>query len=582
MDISKEVLRDFSRRTFLKAATTGTAAGVAATGMQGRAFASASAPLARQEQFLLDRITFGRSPELVAQMRTRGYTGFLNWQLQLPGEDPIDDSQLFDPPDPSAVPPFPGGAAHLENPEAAHAWGLSPYEVLTDGAYPTTPGGLTYAFPGGKMWGHGPQLLTRGAWLGKHQLRWVMTDFLQNVHNTYILQPYQFLFWAPFLKDVIYQNALGSYPALVKASGQGASMLWYLGQPDSDKNNPNENYAREAMELHTIGAQSYVIGQARYETFVESDIAQVAKILTGWDMVGWHILDGGETLTTALGDFRYDPLAHADGVKTVSNTGPLPALGPKDYPGSQGPGQAEGEELLQDLCAHPLCALFLSKRLIQWFIGDDYQARFYEPWVRTAVAFFLSGGDLKATLQELFDQTYFDQICPPGTSFDKVRRPANKVQGLLHALDASFDYAAPGSGDWYYQQVVMGQINGYWAAPNGYQPENEKWIGTLQPVVRFYFDAVWGGTGFTDPSTGQLVDGNGLRIADTTLDAIFPAAAPLGEYAALAAQRLLGGCISGAERDQITQILNQTTLPGDKRRWALFYVLVSPSCQFLC
>jgi hypothetical protein len=565
MHVSEHVMRDFSRRVFLKFASAGAATAAAATAVGSRAFANPPPPPGKKEQFLLDRITFGRNPEMVNEINTRGYTGFLNWQLQLPGETPIDDSMLFAPPNP----PFPGGAAYLDNHDASLAWGLTPYQIIANPLYP---------YPGSKMWGHGPQLLMRGGWFGKHQLRWVMTDFLQNVHNTHILQNYGYAFWAPFLKNVIYENALGNYSTLVKKSGQGSSMLWYLGQPDSNATNPNQNYGRELMELHTIGVKTYTIGQTRYETFVEADVAEVAKILTGWDMVGWHILDGTESLTQALGDFRWTAALHAGGTKTVSNLGPPPAFAPKSYPGAFGAGQAEGEELMVDLCAHPLTSLHISKRLVQWFIGDDYQGAFYDAWLRTSVAFYLSGGDLKQTIKELFNETYIDQILPPTGSFNKVRRPANKVLNFIRGLEAHIDYSAEGS--WFLQQGLMGQINGYWAAPNGYQPENAKWIGTMQPMVRFYFDALWGGTGFVDPSTGLAVTGNGLRVDDAVLATIFPNTAPLSSYAQLAADRLVGGFISAAELSVITTTLTTTPLLGDKRRWALFYVHVSPSYQY--
>lgn len=577
MNHPPERRRGFSRRTFLKSTSTGAAVAAATTAVGSKAFASSLSP---KEQFLLDRITFGRSEAMAAEIQARGYTGFLNWQLQLPGEDAIDDSRLFDPPAPGEDPPFPGGAAYLENPEAVHPWGLTPYQLLGDTAYPTEPSGLSYPFPGAKLWAYGPQLLVRGAEFGQHQLRWVMTDFLQNVHNTYTLQPYQYLFWTPFLKEVIYENALGTYSDLVRASGQGASMLWYLGQPDSDQLDPNENYGRELLELHTIGVKTYIIGNSRYETFKEQDIAEVAKILTGWDMVGWHILDGTEYLTQALGDFRYTAAQHSPGNKTVSNTGP--GQTPKTYPGSLGEGLAEGEELVLDLCAHPLCALFISKRLIQWFIGDDYQGEFYQAWVRTAVAFALSGGSLKETIRELFNETYFDQICPPGSRNVKFRRPLNKVVAFKRGLDAYIDYSSPKVNEWFLQQYLMGQINGFWPAPNGYQPQNGKWLGTVQPTIQFYFDSIWGGTGLVDPSTGQVVPGNGFKVDDTTLDEIFPPGTPVAEYSKLAAERLMGDCLPVAEQDAITAILNSTTLPGDKRRWALFYVLASPAYQFFC
>lgn len=595
MQVPKEVLQDFNRRVFLKAASTGAATAAAATGLGSKAFGTPNGSLGVKEQFLLDRITFGRNAEMVQEIQTRGYTGFLNWQLQLPGEDEIDDSRLFESPKPDETPPFPGGPAYLENPIAVRPWELTPYEIAFDEFDPAPlPPGTTLTYPapgGGPMSGHGPQLLTRGGWFGKHQLRWVMTDFLQNVHNTYILQPYQYLFWSKTLKEVTYEHALGSYAKLVFESSKSSSMAWYLGQPDSDADAPNENYGRELAELHTMGVDDVLIDPTTFVTFQEGDISEIAKILTGWDMVGWDDLLNFQLPPSNLGDFTFDNSIHATGDKTVSNTGPSPNFGPKTYPIDGNPasaGMAEGMQLIADLCLHPLTALFISKRLVQWFIGDDYQGLFYEVWLRTAVRFYSSHGNLQATVQELFNETFFDQICPPGRRYNKVRRPANKVLNLIRALEAHIDYDAEADKGWYFQQILMGQINGYWAAPNGYQPENDKWIGTMQPVIKFYFDTIWGGEGIVDPGTQQVVKGNRLRVDDSVLDDIFPAGTHITDYARLASERLMGGCVQQGEIDAITTSLINTTQgsnpthPGDPRRWALFFVLVSPSYQYFC
>ena len=325
-----------------------------------------------------------------------------------------------------------------------------------------------------------------------------------------------------------------------------------------------------------MGVESHDIGPTHFETFEEADIAEVARILTGWDMHGWY------SLSPLMGDFQFDPTKHAGGNKTVSNTGP--GRTPKVYPGALGPGQAEGEELILDLCSHQLTALFISRRLIQWFIGDDYKGQFYDPWVRTAVAFYLNNGDIKATLRTLFNETFFDQICPPGTRNHKVRRPINKVLAFKRSLNASIDYASPKSNEWYTQQYNMGQVNGAWPAPNGYQPQNEKWLGTMQPTVQFYFDSIFGGTGLINPTTSAEAD-NGFRIDETLIDdsmgSIFAGSPPLEGYAGLAAQHVLGDSMPTQEVDAITSILQTTPLPGDLRRWALFYVFASPTYQFL-
>ena len=441
---------------------------------------------------------------------------------------------------------------------------------------------------GGRIISDAPQLVVRGGWFSEHQLRWVMTEFFQNVHNTYLLQPQQQFFWVAFLRDAIYEHALGNYGDMLKASGQGGSMLLYLGQPDSNATNPNENYGRELLELHSQGVKPYSIAGLNFPSFAEADIAEVAKILTGWDMVGWNIATGGEPFTPELGDFRYTDSLHTPGNKVVSNTGPngVPKNYPSDPANPNTVGLGEGEELMTDLVAHPLTALHMSRRLVQWFLGDDYENQFRQVWIRTAVAFNTTGGDIKATIAEMFDENHIDQLCPAGVTHSKVRFPVKKVVGFQRALEVTIEDEAtnPNFNLWYLQMFAMGQVPGAWPAPNGYQPQNEKWIGSLQPMVQFYYDSLFGGTSIPNPPD------NGFRVADTTLDTIF-GSAPLGDFAMIANDYLFGGCMPAAEEAAVQTILLNANasmdLPGAgdlglMRRWALFFVLASPSYQYLC
>ncbi len=591
-----------SRRNFLKSTSGGAAAAMAASATSS--IASARSSLTTQEQFLLDRITFGRSEEMVAEIQARGYQGFLDWQLQMPGTDPIDDSQLFV----SGLPLLsgPDGPDKLALQEVIHPWSLDVFGCFFDQVYPhdipTSPNNpFSYPMPdGGPMKVHAPLTLQMGGQYGQHQLRWVMTDFLQNVHNTLLAAPASHGFWLPFVRDVIYSNALGNYANLVKFSAQGGSMMLYLGQPNSSADDPNENYARELAELHTVGVNDVELpdyGLPLLSTFKESDILAFSRILTGWSIDSWGAPESG-TLTVNIGDFEYldgehyyqdpnSPPSQCD--KLVSMTGGLPTFGDKCYNFPQPTGQMEGESLIYDLATHPLCALHISQRLVQWFIGDEYDdpQRFRNVWFRTALAFYSTSGDIKATIRELFNPAFFDEICPPGTKENKVRRPVNKTLAFQRALQTTVDYSSPKPHRWIGQQLVMGQVGGFWPAPNGYQPENEKWTSTMLPTIQFYFDSIFGGT-----AEAALLgaEDNGLRIDDAYLDTVFASPAT-GTLAEKANQWLTGGCLESSEVTAVNNALSTIpnhvlpTQPGYLsylRRWALFYTLVSPGYQYLC
>lgn len=581
------VQQPFSRRSFLKSTSAGAAAAAAAASASPLARAN-QASLSKEEQFLIDRITFGRSETMVTEMQARGYEGFLEWQLGL--SDDTDANLFVD-----GIPALTGTDSFAKSAveEIIHPWSLNPKQTFFDMTYPAAePPGTVFTYPppaGTAMGTYGPMSLQMGGRYGLHQLRWVMTDFLQNVHNTLLNAPLSYVFWVPFVRDVIYANALGNYPELVKQSGMGGSMMLYLGQPNSNKDFPNENYARELAELHTVGVKEFDLSDysiPAISTFQESDILAFSRILTGWSIKGWNFATTG-VLPDDLGEFAYNDEDHyyqdpaTSGTqcdKEVSMTGGLPDFGAKCYDVPEPLGVREGTALISDLANHPLCALHLSRRLVQWFIGDDYEGTFRNVWYRTAMAYYFSGGDLKATIRELFNYAYISELCPAGSQENKVRRPQNKVQAFQRALDTSVDYTAPKPNRWLQQQLVMGQVNGHWPAPNGYQPENDKWTSTMLPTIQFYFDSIFGGT--ADAALLGAED-NALRIDDIYLDTVFPTGTSytLGQQAN---EWLTGGCLLPDEVLAVDAALSTTGPIGDLRRWALFFTLVTPGYQYLC
>lgn len=547
MTIRDRAAETLTRRHFLKYTSAG-AATAAATASVASA-APTPIPLNAREQFLLDRLTFGRTPAMAAEMRTRGYKGFLKWQLQLPGENPIDDSGLFALPDTGTG--FPGGPVYLENPGPAELWGLSVAEILSHPTYGPFPTGANTTI------GQSPQIIILGGHHAEHQARWVMTDFMQNVHNTYIRQPLQYLSWAPMLHDVIHEHALGSYPTLTEASAKSAGMMNYLGQFLSDKDHPNENYARELMELYTVGVKNHL----GIRTFMESDVAEAAKILTGWD---WKT-----ALTSELGDFKFTSSKHTPGDKFISLVkDPVSGTPPKAYPGPLGTaGVAEGEDFIRDLCAHPLCALHITYRMIQWFLGDDVEHTYYKAWIRAATRFFLTGGDVKLTLLELFDEGHFHEIYPG--RFEKVRRPLNLTIALKRSLQATIDLNAPSPFEWLVQDLTMGQVPGAWPAPNGYQPQNAKWTQSMRARLDFLNDVFFGD--------------NGLDIDDAYLATLLPSSAHISQWPELANQHVFGGCLTPSDVAGISAQLGQSMgSDAQRRRETFFLTFAAPSYQFLC
>src|SRR5207249_3493501 len=180
--------------------------------------------------------------------------------------------------------------------------------------------------------------------------------------------------------------ALGRFKDVLRATAQSPAMLFYLDNwlsagpnsvagrlaPNNRRGKANENYARELMELHTLGVDG---------GYTQRDVQEVARCFTGWTIKQhwWR------------GHFDYDAGIHDPGEKQV--------LGHR-IRGRQGAdGEREGEEVLDLLVAHPSTARYVSRKFCRRFIADDPPPSAVAP---VAIAFQRSGGDVAETLRALF------------------------------------------------------------------------------------------------------------------------------------------------------------------------------------
>lgn len=168
-------------------------------------------------------------------------------------------------------------------------------------------------------------------------------------------------------RETIRNHALGQFGDLLKASAQSAAMLGYLDNAANRKGVPNENYARELMELHTLGIN---------EGYSQRDVKEVARCLTGWTSERrWH-----------RGRFHFDAATHDEGAKRVLGV-TIPADG----------GVTDGERVLDILAAHPATARHVSRKLCVHFLGDAPAS-----WVnRLSQIYLTTNGDIAALLRPL-------------------------------------------------------------------------------------------------------------------------------------------------------------------------------------
>lgn len=292
----------------------------------------------------------------------------------------------------------------------------------------------------------------------KWQLRERMVDFWTNHFNIYGRKGLAAYRKTTDDVDVIRRHALGTYPALLRASAHSAAMLAYLDNRQNIRGAANENYARELMELHTLGVHG---------GYTQQDVQEVARCFTGWTVEDRFLRHAGA--------FRFDDERHDHGPKTV--------LG-HEIPG--GRGIEDGEQVLTILVEHPACARFIATKLCRYFLGRNDS-----PWVeKLARIYSETGGDIPSMLKPLLLSE--ELLRGPGV----VKRPFDFVVSALRALDATTDARQ------HLQRHLeaMGQPLFEWPMPDGYPDRTSAWTGSLLSRWNFAFSLVRG------------------QIADTSVD----------------------------------------------------------------
>ena len=278
----------------------------------------------------------------------------------------------------------------------------------------------------------------------KRQLYEVMVEFWSDHFNIYFEKGKEFFLKTVDDREVIRKHALGNFRDLIWASAHSPAMLVYLDNQANVKGTPNENYARELMELHTLGVNG---------GYTQNDVMQFARCLTGWS-VKEHFW---------LGDFVFKEKQHEPGGKKVLGLA---------IPES---GQREAEQVIEHLALHPSTAQFISAKLARRFISDNPPQSIVE---RAAQTFLATRGDIKSVLRViLLDGLAFAQ--------PKYKRPLNFIVSSLRMLNAETDGAALQD-----HLLRMGQLAFNWTTPDGYPDTSGAWQGSLMPRWQFAFELI--------------------------------------------------------------------------------------------
>jgi uncharacterized protein (DUF1800 family) len=245
-------------------------------------------------------------------------------------------------------------------------------------------------------------------------------------------------------RDVVRRHALGRFRDLVRASATSAAMLIYLDGHDNKVETPgerpNENYARELLELHTLGADG---------GYTQRDVMEVARCLSGWTYENRPFRGRGARVA-------FVPGRHDDDAKIVLGRR-IPAGG----------GADDLERVLDVVCAHPSTARHVARRLCRRFVDDPAPDAAVEA---TARAFRSTDGEICATLRALFATDDFRRR--RGTLF---KRPFRFVVSALRGTDARTN-AAPALLE---HLERMGHAPFQYPTPDGYPIEAAPWHGSL-------------------------------------------------------------------------------------------------------
>ena len=271
-------------------------------------------------------------------------------------------------------------------------------------------------------------------------------------------------------REVIRKHAMGSFREMLKASALSPAMLFYLdgrkNRKDGEADRPNENYARELLELHTMG-----VGGG----YSQEDVMEAARCLTGWTVTGREVQFG-------IGRVYFDARGHDDGRKVV--------LG-KEIPAGGGAGDLD--RLLDILMGQEATGKFLAEKLCRHFIADEAPSGAVAV---VAEAFRASGGGIREMLRALFGTEEFR-----AARGEKIKRPFHFVVSALRATGS----VTTAGGGVKRALLVMGHVPFHYPTPEGPAVEGSAWLATLLHRWDFAAKLTVGGIGCSRNEPEKLV-----------------------------------------------------------------------------
>jgi len=398
--------------------------------------------------------------------------------------------------------------------------------------------------------------------LSERQLQEVMVDFWTNHFNVFLGKGADRFLMPSYIEETIRPRALGKFSDLLIATARSPAMLFYLdnwesvapgSQPPYQTRNGelgtrnrlfrlprsafrvvsanrtpkgiNENYARELLELHTLGVDG---------GYTQQDVIAVARIFTGWSIAP----------PPRGGGFEFHDWAHDRGAKTV--------LGVAFPPGH---GEDEAVRLLAMLANSPATMHHVSRQLCARFVADDPPDGCVDA---AAAAWQRSGGDIREVLRAIFRSPDF---WAPQNVRAKVKTPLEFVVSAAPAVGADPDSTAR------LAQVVarLGEPLYLHVAPDGYAERQEDWLNSGALLARM--------------NAAVAIAAGRLPGAAVNLDSLVPATADRDALVAAVNDRILAGTMSEHTKTVIRDQLSDISDPKQARALAIGLALGGPDFQ---
>ena len=402
-----------SRRSFVRTASIGAA--LASPGIAADLFRALPASAGATASFvpndpalhLLRRATFGITPKLRKDIERMGRNRWLEQQL-----DPTSIKDAF-------VQDFINERLPNLDMTLAQAWN-------------------TYEGSWELMYDLGKATILRAGWSNR-QLFETVVDVFNNLLN--ITNPHESCWWSrhDYDRRVIRKHAFGKYKNMLRDSALHPAMMLYLNNAESTKYNPNENYGREILELHSVGVDG---------GYDEDDMRQSTLVLTGYG-IDWD-----------TGLFEYHPWAH--------HTGPVSVMGWNHNNGDEDKGYDVALKYIDYLAHHPSTARRVATKLCERFVSDTPPRGLVDVLVETYLDHDTA---IVPVLRRLFSSAAFKNSVG-----EKVRRPFQDVVATMRVLGIKPDKnGTDGLQGLYWMIEGLGDLPMGWIPPNGYPDYADAW-----------------------------------------------------------------------------------------------------------